>query len=450
VSLPGPVVVVGAGLSGLVAATGVVERGRDVVVLEASSRVGGRILNCSVGDDSEQVVENGAQWCGADHSALLETAASVGVSPFAWWNTGQSVWRENGQAAAYSGALPPFGTEDARNITATVEALDLLASGVSASAPWEAEDAERLDSTSLGQWLDDSAATPAARGFMELRMTLGFAVATERISLLHAAAFMASAGGWEGYLGRLKHRFRRGSQAIPDGLARELGDRVRLSEPVVAIVQDARRVRVVTTTSEFVADAVIVAVSPGQCRRIQFSPGLPPARAVLHNLSQTGTQLKAHFVYERPFWREQGLSGTSLSVGTLPPMTFDNTPPGGTPGVLGVLATVGAGPLEMAAHAVLLGDRNRRREAFAGGLSEMFGEQALRPVHYHEQLWAGDPMAAGCVNPSPPHLLTTVGSALREPVGRVHWAGTETADRWIGWMEGAVTSGRRASEEVTR
>jgi monoamine oxidase len=283
---------------------------------------------------------------------------------------------------------------------------------------------------------------------MELRMTLGFALATERISLLHAAAFLSSAGGWQGYLGRLALRFRGGSQAIPDGLATRLGDRVRLSEPVLAVTQQPHRALVATSASEFEADAVIVALSPGQCRRIQFNPPLPPGRAVLHNLAQTGTQLKAHFVYDRPFWREQGLSGASLSIGLLPPMTFDNTPPDGEPGVLGILVTAGAGPLGVADHAVVLGARDRRQEAFANGLSELFGEQALQPIDYHEQLWAGNPLAAGCVNPAPPHLLTAVGDALRKPVGCIHWAGTETADRWIGWMEGAVSSGRRAAEEV--
>ena len=62
--------------------------------------------------------------------------------------------------------------------------------------------------------------------------------------------------------------------------------------------------------------------------------------------------------------------------------------------------------------------------------------------------WGAERWTAGCVSPVGPRLLTRFGPALRAPVGRVHWAGTETAEVWTGYMEGAVRSGERVADEV--
>ena len=44
--------------------------------------------------------------------------------------------------------------------------------------------------------------------------------------------------------------------------------------------------------------------------------------------------------------------------------------------------------------------------------------------------------------------MTVFGPALREPVGRIHWAGTETSDIWSGYVDGALRSGDRVAKEV--
>ena len=82
-------------------------------------------------------------------------------------------------------------------------------------------------------------------------------------------------------------------------------------------------------------------------------------------------------------------------------------------------------------------------------LAGLFGEQALRPKDYVEKNWADEEWTRGCpVAYMPPGVLSDFGTAIREPVGRIHWAGTETATFWNGYMDGAVSSGERVAKEV--
>ncbi|KAK5936224.1 hypothetical protein CgunFtcFv8_027649, partial [Champsocephalus gunnari] len=76
-------------------------------------------------------------------------------------------------------------------------------------------------------------------------------------------------------------------------------------------------------------------------------------------------------------------------------------------------------------------------------------EEALHPVHYEEKNWCEEEYSGGCYTAYfPPGILTQYGKVLREPVGRLYFAGTETATEWSGYMEGAVQAGERAAREV--
>ena len=82
-------------------------------------------------------------------------------------------------------------------------------------------------------------------------------------------------------------------------------------------------------------------------------------------------------------------------------------------------------------------------------LVRYFGEQASQPLDYIEQSWAEEEYTRGCyAGYMPPGVWSMYGPALRAPVGRIHWAGTETATVWNGYMEGAVQSGERAAAEI--
>lgn len=90
-----------------------------------------------------------------------------------------------------------------------------------------------------------------------------------------------------------------------------------------------------------------------------------------------------------------------------------------------------------------------RRGAVVGTFARLFGEGAASPSDYVEKDWSAEPFSRGCYAGVPaPGAWTSYGRSLREPVGRIHWAGTETATRWMGYFDGAISAGRRAATEA--
>jgi monoamine oxidase len=188
---------------------------------------------------------------------------------------------------------------------------------------------------------------------------------------------------------------------------------------------------------------VIVAVPPALAGRIAFAPSLGGRRDQLTQRMAHGALTKCAAVYPEPFWRAEGLSGQAVSDRGPVTTTFDNSPPDGTPGVL-----LGFIPGAEAIRHARLSEADRRRvvlECFV----RLFGEQAAKPGIYLETAWAEEEWSrGGPVCSFTPGSLVPYGEALRQPAGRIHWAGAETATVWCGYMEGAIRSGERAAEEV--
>jgi monoamine oxidase len=191
------------------------------------------------------------------------------------------------------------------------------------------------------------------------------------------------------------------------------------------------------------ADRAIVAMAPTMCGRIEYRPGLPALRDQLTQRVPMGSVLKCQAIYDRPFWRDDGLTGQATSDAGPAKVTFDNSPPEGAPGVmLGFVE--GHDAREWGRRPA-----GERRDAVLQSFARYFGERMLQPVEYVEMNWGEEPWSRGCyVGFTPPGVLLDYGEALREPVGPIHWAGTETATEWNGYMEGAVQSGERAAKEV--
>jgi monoamine oxidase len=165
---------------------------------------------------------------------------------------------------------------------------------------------------------------------------------------------------------------------------------------------------------------------------------LPPARRGLVEAWRGDLSIKVNVVYDEPFWRKDGLSGLGLTDRSPVAITFDNSPPDGSRGVLLAFLTEGG----------VAKDPEVRRAAVLARLAELFGKRAEKPVAYIENDWSCDGWTTGCVSPVPRNVLTRFGRALRTPVGRIHWAGTETSEAWCGYMDGAVRSGERVAAEV--
>jgi monoamine oxidase len=273
------------------------------------------------------------------------------------------------------------------------------------------------------------------------------------LSLLFTLFYVAASGN-ETHVGTFQRNFDThqgaqmtrivgGSQVIPERVADALGSRVRLRHAVRAIAHTNGGVRVSAGDQDLQARRVIVAVAPALAARISYDPPLPPARDELTQRLGQGNLIKVTAIYERPFWRAAGLNGQVLALQGMANLVFDDSPPGGSPGVL--FAFVGGD----SARRFRAMAPATRRGAILAEFASYFGSQALKPTGWLESDWSEQPWTRGCpVGLAGPGVLLELGPALREPVGFIHWAGSETSTYWNGYMDGAIRAGQRAAAEV--
>ncbi len=441
------VIVVGAGLAGLSAAREIARSGRSVVVLEARDRVGGRTLNRDIGKG--EIVEIGGQWVGPTQDRVLALIDELGLQTFDTYVDGKSVYFRNGTRSLYEGTIPPADTPSLIDVLTTINDLNAMAATVPVDAPWRAPQAAEWDGQTFETWLNDAGITTEARELVELAIASVFSAEPRDLSLLFVLFYVASAAGDFNLLinttgGAQEKRIVGGSQRIALRMAQQLGSVVQLEQPVRTIRRGKDGVVVRTRTDTWAGKRVIVTVPPALVGSIRFQPGLPPNRAQLDQRVPMGTVMKCMAIYDRPFWRDEGLNGMATSNTGPVKLTFDNSPPDGRPGVLlGFIEGQAARDMADAAP-------DERRDAVIECFVRYFGSAAeSRLRDYVDKSWAKDRWSRGCyVGFTPPGVLVGYRNAIRAPVGPIHWGGTETAEEWAGYMDGAIDSGLRVAGEV--
>jgi monoamine oxidase len=450
------VVVVGAGLAGLVAAREIARAGRLVAVLEARGRVGGRMFDRRIAGG--EVIDLGAEFIGPTQNRIRALVDELGIETFPSPTAGRNVSYAGGRRTTYldtgfTGTAPPDPSLLV-DLLLVIPRLDSMALKIPVDAPHTAAGAAQLDSQSLESWLRRS--STGGKRFMDLATVAVrtiFGADPRELSLLFTLFYIAASGdertpgtferNFNTRSGAQQDRIDGGTQQIAERLARELGRRVVRDAPVRRIVAGRGFVDVVSDRYVNRARHVVVALPPALAGRIQYEPALPALRDGLTQRMPQGHLVKIQAIYERPFWRDDGLNGSSISDIGPCNVTFDSSPRSGRPGAL--LGFIGG---DEARRFTRLPEQERRRAALAS-LARCFGPRALEPLDYLEVDWAAEPYSRGCpVGIAPPGVLTAYGAALREPVGAIHWAGTETSTYWNGYMDGAVRSGERAAREV--
>ncbi|WP_085640726.1 MULTISPECIES: FAD-dependent oxidoreductase [unclassified Pseudomonas] len=434
------VAIIGAGLAGLTAARDLQRAGCEAfAVLEARDRVGGRTLNHNLG--SGFVSEAGGQWIGPGQTAVADLARELEVGTFPSYYQGRTVVLGGADGRVEIDLEGTFGTDE------TLAAkLSELSRDVPCGAPWTSSRLAELDKLSMGDWLAGQGVKPEDRSGWDVSLSLTCGVPPAKMGLLHYLSMINSAGCEYARLDSIKDsaqgtRLVGGSQALSIKMAEALGPKVRLSCPVRRISDWGQPVVTLHTDRGPVrARKVIMAIHPALCHQLTFDPPLPAGRASLQSAWPAHAPArKTVMVYRRPFWRDKGLNGHTLQINGPILWAYDNSPPGGEIGVINAFI----------ANAKVPSDLNEAKDLLAQTYAKSLGEEALNPVSYSEHDWGfADPWTITCVSPIPPGFWSAHGASLHPTCGNLYWSGTETADIWAGYMDGAVRSGHRSALQV--
>lgn len=442
------VVVVGAGFAGLTAARALSDAGRSVAVLEARDRVGGR--TCTE-EHHGTWIDLGGQWIGPGQDRIAALVDELGFRTYPQPEAGDDILLDGTDVRRVPDVAAGFDDAELTSYIELVAALEEVAGQVPLDAPWAAPHADEWDGMSLREWVRSREVTARVAALFEVGVQAVFAASSAQLSLLHAAHYVHSAGDWskltdsEG--GAQQDRVEGGMQPVAERLGALLPDGcLRLGHAVTA-VRHADGVRVEATGPDGAvvlhASRAVVAVPPTLAGRISYDPPLPAMRDQLVQHMPQGSVIKFHVLYDDPWWRAEGLSGMVLAPGEPIGVTFDCTPPSGTPGLVSGFFE---GP-----SAVAAGEQttDERRAIVVDVLARAWGDRARDVLGYVDRDWSAEPFTRGCYGAHlPPGAWTVYGPALRRPVGAIHWAGTETAERWTGYIDGAIDSGQRVAAEV--
>ncbi|KAM6985784.1 amine oxidase [flavin-containing] [Aplochiton taeniatus] len=444
------VIVVGGGISGLSAAKLLKASGLNPLVLEARDRVGGRTF--TVQNKQAKYVDLGGAYIGPTQNRILRLAKEYGVQTYKVNEEERLVHYINGKSYPFKGSFPPmwnpFALMDCNNLWRT---MDEMGREVPREAPWRAPHAEEWDKMSMQQLFDRLCWTSAARRFATLFVNVNVTSEPHEVSALWFLWYVKQCGGimriFSTTNGGQERKFVGGSNQISQHMANELGDRVKLLSPVYRLDQSGDLVVVETLDKQtYLAKYVILATPPGLNQKIHFNPELPPLRNQLISRVPMGSVIKCMVYYKENFWRKKGYCGTMVIEEEEAPigLTLDDTKPDGTvPAIMGFI-------LARKCRKLCELTKEQRLKKICEIYSRVLGsEEALHPVHYEEKNWCEEEYSGGCYTAYfPPGILTQFGRVLREPVGKLYFAGTETATEWSGYMEGAVEAGERAAREV--
>jgi monoamine oxidase len=441
------VCIVGAGYAGLTTARRLQQSGKTVVVLEARDRVGGRIWTQEVAGIP---IDRGGAWLAPKHDRAFALAAEVGVTTYKTWVKGAHLLVEGERIRRYRGLIPNISPFAVASLALTQWRVDRMAKKIPLDTPWTAEKASEWDARSVRWFLDGARIRgTVARDLFEMAVrglmtTSGDLTEASLLHLLflvrghHSIETLFSIKG-----GSQENLVDGGLGSIAGRVADGLGDAIHLSTPVRAITQTDDRVTVNADGLDVTARFAVVTIPPALALEIAFNPALADDRVALYRNAIGGPESKTLLVYDEPFWRNDGLSGQTAQPHSASEVTIDASPSNGT---RGVLASFTFGPV---AHEMDALDPAVRRKAVLDALTARLGPRAAYPVEYIETAWLNEEWTRGCsMAHFTPGTLTRYGPLLREPFGRIHWAGTETSTVSHGAVDGAIRSGERAAEEI--
>ncbi len=439
------VVVVGAGYAGLTAALALHDAGRSVVVLEARALVGGRVHT----EHHDGVpLDLGGMWVGATHQRFRSLLSRFDIATFPTPEFGVSGWWDPRTRSLRPSRIIPAPWQAIPSAAAAVAQIELLARRTATTAaPAGSPGIDRWDAVTVADWLRRRVPGPAARAMLESALVVSFSVELSQVSMRSLFISVTESGGLLRLLGTdggaQQDLVVGGADRLARQVAERLGDRVRRSTPVRAIRHEPDGVVVMSAHGSWTAQYAIVALPPAHVAALDWQPALNGSRRQLLDRLHMGSVTKLLAVYDRPFWRDAGWSGEVLDAHGPVTTAFEATQPGG-PAVLASL-TCGERSLELSILSA-----EERRQRILGAFAEWFGPEAAEPRTVVDRSWENEEWSGGGYSavPAPGVVSSPAMPLIAEPVGRVHFAGTETSPTSNGYIDGAIASGERAADEI--
>ncbi|CAH1273987.1 MAOA [Branchiostoma lanceolatum] len=459
------VVVVGGGLSGLSSAYHLSKRDSScrILVLEAKGRVGGRTETVPLqGAGGQDVWDLGGMWVGRTQLHILQLLQELGLQTYPQYTSGHAVMQlGSARVAKYrsDSGIPNLPLHSLIDLQLFIWKVERMRKLVPPGDPGRCLHAREWDSMTVETFKQKNLWTQAAKDSVDVACSIVYGVDASRISLLYYLYYTSCAGGLFPLIETTKGagqelKIKGGAQQVCELIVKKVGrQNVWLNQPVTHITQRADGVTVTTAGGRTVqAQRVICSIPPHLAGRIAYSPPLPMERDHLTQNMPVGHTIKYVVTYRRAFWREKDFNGAVVAydrtsdkdgcdTGPIQ-IAYDNTSSNGNPALVAFMC---------ANYAKQWASRSadQRKAAVLRKFAEYFGEEAKDPLDFAEKDWGMEPYNGGCpVNIMVPGLISSFIPALRRPCGRIHWAGTETASLWCGFMNGAVQSGIRAAVEV--
>ncbi|KAF6090990.1 monoamine oxidase A [Phyllostomus discolor] len=441
------VVVIGGGISGLSAAKLLAELEVSVLVLEARDRVGGRTY--TVRNEHVDYVDVGGAYVGPTQNRILRLSKELGLKTYKVNVNERVVQYIKGKTYPFRGAFPPVWNPiaylDYNNLWRT---MDNMGKEIPADAPWNAPHAHEWDRITMKDLIEKICWTQTAKQFASLFVNINVTSEPHEVSALWFLWYVKQCGGTTRIFsvtnGGQERKFVGGSAQVSEKIMSLLGNRVKLMRPVTCIDQSGDNIIIQTLNHEvYECKYVISAIPPTLTAKIHFTPELPPERNQLVQRLPMGAIIKCMMYYKEAFWKKKDYCGCMIIQDEEAPISItldDSKPDGSLPAIMGFI---------LARKAVQLANlcKDERKRKICELYSKVLGsEEALQPVHYEEKNWCEEQYSGGCYTAYfPPGIMTQYGRVIREPVGRIYFAGTETATHWSGYMEGAVEAGERAA-----
>ncbi len=429
-------IVIGGGLAGLSAARQLKNQGASVVVLEARNRMGGRISSQVLRNG--QVIDLGAQFVSDAQSRISELVDEVGLTRVQPHKTGEHLFISSSKAtpirvAADAMPLPIFSK------------LDML------FANWRFEhalhnfrnDISRLDAISASAFLGKLTHTGVTESYLSALIEGEYCVPLDDISAYELLEQVTSMGGLSGLSNSDQWFLSEGSAPLVQHLRTRVGNGLVLNSPAQNLEIKPDSVTVDTPRGKYKAQQIIVAVPPQLYDRIGLLNSVPPKHSRVLAAYRSGRVIKTLLIFDRPWWRDRGLSGRIQHIGSLFNSAVDCSPPQGRVGNLVVFSTA-----RNARQLEINRSESVRIRLATEWLREVSGTTVPTVIAARSVDWSADPWSLGGYA-----SVRSLGGWLDAPSlfathGRIHYAGTETATEWRSYMEGALQSAERAAQTV--